>query len=351
MRLVKLTKVLRVVRALTLFTQLRILLVSVSSSVGALFWSIIFMTVVQMICSILMTQLLAKTILDSDVPMEVRLHCYEYFGSFLRSMLTMFEISLAPGAWSTVGRILIFQVDQSFSWFFLAYGWIVTFAVTRVIGALFLKQTLQAADSDPEAAMVERERKRVREKKQLKSVFTEADSDMSGSVGLDEFKAALKKPEVRTVLSMMEVDLADAELLFYILDNGDGTMDLEEFTAGVLRIRGPAKSVDTVALLAFQGRIQKRLLSLENMMAGSIGEGAMLDRTPANTESLKSTHEPAAIVDISERRCEENHKRSKPGVVDEKLDSVIEDLFTAWFPNSVPNDMTDSAEKEGALER
>jgi hypothetical protein len=275
MRLVKLTKVLRVVRAMTLFQQLRILLVSISSSVGALFWSIIFMTFVQLLCSILMTQLLANTILDSDVPMEVRSHCFEYFGSFLRSMLTMFEITLAPGTWSKVGRVLIFQVDYLYSWFFLAYGWIVTFAVTRVIGALFLKQTLQAADSDPEAAMVERERKRMREKRQLKSVFREADSDMSGSVGLDEFKAALEKPDVRTVLSMMEVDIADAELLFYILDNGNGTMDLDEFTAGVLRIRGPAKSVDTVALLAFQGRIQKRLSSLETTMAGSFGEGAM----------------------------------------------------------------------------
>ena len=81
---------------------------------------------------------------DEGVQREV----HKYFGHFTTSMLTMFEITIAPGAWGKVGRLLIFDVSWHYAFFFLLYVWGVTFAMVRIISAIFLKVTLAAAASD-----------------------------------------------------------------------------------------------------------------------------------------------------------------------------------------------------------
>ena len=67
----------------------------------------------------------------------------------------MFEITLSPGTWGKCGRILIDQVDRKYSFFFVGYLSFISFAIMRVIAAIFLKETLTAAAKDSEAVMAE----------------------------------------------------------------------------------------------------------------------------------------------------------------------------------------------------
>merc|ERR1711865_622660 len=118
-----------------------------------------------------MTQTLHETIInDSWASRDDRWSLFLWFGTFLRSMLTMFEITLAPGAWSTVGRLLIFGVHWMYGIVFFLYGWIITFAVTRVITALFLKHTMNAATADAEIVMADKKAKKEREERQLRNM-------------------------------------------------------------------------------------------------------------------------------------------------------------------------------------
>merc|ERR1719387_2174855 len=100
-----------------------------------------------------MTQALQEFITDESEDLAVRTDADIYFGRWTLSMLTLFEITLAPGAWARIGRLLIFEVSPWFSLFFIPYGWGVSFAIVRVISALFLKQTLAVTANDPETAM------------------------------------------------------------------------------------------------------------------------------------------------------------------------------------------------------
>ena len=59
--------------------------------------------------------------LDESNPLEVRLEVFEYFGTWSKAMLTMFEITLAPGAWGKPGRLLIKEVNTWFYVFFWIY--------------------------------------------------------------------------------------------------------------------------------------------------------------------------------------------------------------------------------------
>merc|ERR1719217_1015514 len=148
-----------------------------------------------------------------------------------------------------MGRKLIFEVHWGYTVIFVTYGWLVSFTFIRVIGALFLKQVLAAAAVDPEATMLSKEKERRRLMRQLRELFEEADSDGGGLVHKEEFIELLRKPRAKTLLSILEVDSSDIERLWHLLDDGDGTICIEEFVKGVMKVRGQAKAMDVVTIL------------------------------------------------------------------------------------------------------
>merc|ERR1719387_2498745 len=98
-RLAKLTKALRVVRVMHFFQPLRVLTISIVSSMPALGWSVVFLSVVQVICAIGMAQMMGDAIADEGRPRELRESVFRHFGRWSSAMLTMLEITIAPGAW------------------------------------------------------------------------------------------------------------------------------------------------------------------------------------------------------------------------------------------------------------
>lgn len=266
LRLAKLVKVLRIVRVMRLFHQLRVIMVAIGSSLSALGWSIVFLTIVQIIAAILMTQLIADYLGDPANPIEVRREAYHYFGRWTYSALTMYQITLAPGPWAPIGRLLIYRVNIGFAAFFVLYGWIVTFAVVRVISALFLKQTLAAAAGDGEVAVIERMERKDKDVARLLEIFDLGDADHSGMLDWDEFQAMMSTPKVAAWLSMLELDIHDMSQLFRLLDDGDGQVSHSEFVAGVLRCRGGARGVDISSLLATSRKLGDELLSIRHCL-------------------------------------------------------------------------------------
>merc|ERR1712118_218974 len=97
LRLIKLTKVLRIVRVLKFFHHLRVLGISIVHSVGALGWSMVLLTLVQLIAAILICRVVYDFEMDKEAPKDQRLEVFRAFGSLTSSWLTMFELTLAPG--------------------------------------------------------------------------------------------------------------------------------------------------------------------------------------------------------------------------------------------------------------
>merc|ERR1719171_162641 len=101
-----------------LFSQLRLLVSSITASISALVWSIIFLTLVQAISAIFMTQVVQESLatgtLSDPANEKVREKVFNHFGRWSHSLLTMYEITLAPGRWVSIGRTLIFEVDMLF---------------------------------------------------------------------------------------------------------------------------------------------------------------------------------------------------------------------------------------------
>merc|ERR1712008_196450 len=91
-------------------------------------------------------------------PPENRKEVYKYYGSFARSMLTMFEITL--GNWIVPARALVENVSEWYMLFFLAHKMIIGFSVVSVITAVFIQETFKVATTHDRIMIMNKERGR-----------------------------------------------------------------------------------------------------------------------------------------------------------------------------------------------
>ena len=83
-------------------------------------------------------------LLDDNLNMELRIWLYKNYGTPALSLYTMFEATFS-GCFPNYFRPLVYEVHGAFAIFIIVYVVAVVFAVTRIITALFLKDTLQVA--------------------------------------------------------------------------------------------------------------------------------------------------------------------------------------------------------------
>merc|ERR1712054_246758 len=149
-RLLRLAKVLRVVRVMKEFKSLRVLVAAVVNSVGALGWSMTLLFVLELVGAIFMAQVIQPfmdRVPGNDEEADLQKFIWNSFGTWTNAMFTIFEITMAPGGFIKYRR-LYEEVHALFGMFFVLYVCVVTFAVVRVITAMFLKATLSASDSE-----------------------------------------------------------------------------------------------------------------------------------------------------------------------------------------------------------
>jgi len=154
----------------------------------------------------------------------------------------MFEIMFAN--WGPPCRVLIENVSEWFSIFFLLYRCVLGFAVLNVVNAVFVQQTMRTASSDEELAYKTRQKEIGLYTKKVKRLFQTMDSTGDGAINLEEFSKLVQSPKLKFWMSQLELEYHDLLSLFEFLDNGDGQITLTEFIDGAARLRGSAKAID-----------------------------------------------------------------------------------------------------------
>lgn len=273
LRIAKLSRVLRIVRVLQVFENLRILMNAVKSSIPALGWSLILLAILQCIAAIFMTQSLLTFMRDENQTVADRKEVYLYFGTFARSFMTMFEITLAVGTWGRGGRIIIHKVGSYYIFFYLAYLCLVSFALIRVIAAIFLKETLAAAAKDNDMLMAEMNQNPLY-LNSMWQMFSNLDRNGNGHLDLHEMHNMLHDDNVTYYLSLLGLKKHEVKGLFVLMDDGDGSFTFPEFVAGLMRLKASSKGVDLATLLYENKKLLKRVLAVRDELHTMHGEMA-----------------------------------------------------------------------------
>jgi len=268
LRFLRIVRVFRMVRVMRMFTEARILILTFVSSLRTLAWSLIFMFFIIVMMALFLSFLLHDYIMQPTNDYEKRAWVFRYYGSAARSTYTLFEATMS-GCWPEYFRPLVEEISIWYVIFVALYVVFVVFAVTRIVFALFLKETLHVAGNDAETQASEQAKKKAACIDKLRAVFHAVDVSKDGSLDRDEFARVCKNSDVLVYLKMLELDVANADALFFLLDaDKDGVIKFEEFLQGVMRLKGQARSMDVVGLM----RAQDQLLVVVQQLADQVHE-------------------------------------------------------------------------------
>lgn len=261
MRSLKSMRALRLVRTFRFVRGLRLLVTACKCFIPSLFWSMVLLAVFMTMGALTLGTTLQTFITDDAVELDAKLWVWSRYGTAFRAIYTMYEVTFA-GNWPTNARPVIESVNPLFAIFYIGYITVIVFALIRVISALFLKDTLDAAQSDADLAVVDKkERRRVYVTK-LEALFEAIDTKKSGMINEKQLSQITSMPNVHAYLETLGLDVKESAALFHLLDDGDGEVTREEFINGIMHCKGEARAIDQVIMHAELKLVTKRLEGL-----------------------------------------------------------------------------------------
>jgi len=262
LRLVKFGRAQRVLRNPRMMESLNVMLRCVVVCTTCLLWSAVMILGISCIGGMVLSILVIYYMSDSANPLESRRAVFRYYGTFGRTLLTMFEILFAN--WSPACRVLTENVSEWFALYFVLYRCLAGFAVLNVVNAVFIQQTMRVAQQDDELMLDAKENQQKTYGSRLIKLFEELDSSGDGSLNRNEFNMLKKDPKLKSIFSLLEIDPDDMEDLWNCMDDGDGMIRAQEFCDGAVRMKGAARGLDMVGLVRRVKRLEKLVQGLDD---------------------------------------------------------------------------------------
>merc|ERR1712118_27529 len=119
---------------------------SLRSSLSALGWSILLLCTMQTFIAMLIRFLLEIFYLGQDSPLSAsqKFQLFEYFGTYTRTMVSLFEITMAN--WTPICRFLMEELHEAFMVPVVLYRLVMGLAVIGVINAVFMQETFKVVN-------------------------------------------------------------------------------------------------------------------------------------------------------------------------------------------------------------
>jgi len=249
-RLARLLRLIKLARTMQGFDALFLMMTTLKASTSLLFWTLILLLVCLTMFAFILNQTLVVYFIENDeINLEKRKRAFQYFGTFSRSIFSMFELTL--GNYVVIARHLMEDISEWSVIFSIIYKLTFGFSVIAVINGSFIQETFKVAASDDRIMVVQKERAMKLHSKKMMAFFAAADSEGDGFISKEEFRGIVAEKKVQTWLAAQDLDATDADNLFVLMDDmnsddgpGDGDLTTEELIHGVAKLKGPARSLD-----------------------------------------------------------------------------------------------------------
>eukprot|EP00930_Biecheleria_cincta_P049058 TRINITY_DN34308_c0_g1_i1.p1 TRINITY_DN34308_c0_g1~~TRINITY_DN34308_c0_g1_i1.p1 ORF type:complete len:607 (+),score=83.92 TRINITY_DN34308_c0_g1_i1:47-1867(+) len=242
MRLLRIAKVLRLVRFLR---KIRTLAYALAQTLPALLWSTLLCAILMYVFAIILTS--AATDLRVTNPDHESI--YRWWGTFGRSMLTLFATISGGIDWLNACEELY---DLDSPWYvavYLLYIVFMTFAVLNVITGFFCEHAFEMARCDKDTLIQEQLRHKQTYIDHFEAYFKLIDTDGSGTISFSELERMMEDDAMQAYLSHLNISGGSAWQIFRLIDkDGGGSVDIDEFVTGLLTMKGPARNLDLRSL-------------------------------------------------------------------------------------------------------
>lgn len=249
-RILRIVRLVRIIRRNSLFRELRAMVFMIAHTLKSLVWSLVLLFMLMYVFGLVLTQAvtnhLIRTKHSPDAPFATDFE--KFFGSLLLSMLTLLHSLTGGISWREPAELLR-QVDYIYEAFYIVFVVFTLFAMLNVITGFFCENAREMAAQDRDHVIQEKLRDREHYIKEMHALFKEIDQDGDASLSLAELEMTLANDSVKAYLVSLEINVDDVWDIFKLLDaDGSGTLNIDEFADGCLRLRGQAKSIEIAAL-------------------------------------------------------------------------------------------------------
>mmetsp|Transcript_4891 Transcript_4891/g.11573 ORF Transcript_4891/g.11573 Transcript_4891/m.11573 type:complete len:640 (-) Transcript_4891:130-2049(-) len=259
MRILRLLRIMRLVRLLQFVSELRTMVMSIVGSMKSLVWTILLMLLIKYIIGVCLCQLIADRGLENPGAMTQDL--VEFYGSLPRAVLSLYQAMTGGVDWNDLSKPLEESISPMMTVGFALYVAFAVLAMMNVVTGVFVESALGSAREDREKEVIS----------SVKKIFQVADHDQSGVLTWGEFSKTLEEPSNLKYFGSLGINASEARGLFGLLDADEsGSVSLQEFMQGCLRLRGQAKAIDMATLMYQNKRIVFWLADRLERLEGSL---------------------------------------------------------------------------------
>jgi hypothetical protein len=247
--------------------DLRIFLYSIFATLTSLFWAMVLLLTVIYTFAVAFTLEVAAYSADSNSNATHVEELTQFWGSVTLSMLTLFEAISGGLSWEECVKPLL---GLHWVWvvLFIAYIIFVVFAVLNIVTGAFCQSAMKTASQREDILIHEKTRQKAADLERIRRIFQEMDADGSGYITLGEMEECLDNDVAMELLASLDIGSDDAWSLFKLLDNsGDNEVSMDEFTDGLLKLKGPPKRADILELKGLLNRLHTHLKGSRQQIA------------------------------------------------------------------------------------
>lgn len=251
MRIVRLAKILRMVRMMRFFQELRLMLNSLVGSMVSLFWSIVMLSLVFLVFALIFVQGATITLMDDngDLTADDRQLLISRLGSMEKGILALYQTTTGGEDWNLFYRSIQHtgELNCTLFLFFVAFA---QFALLNILTGIYVENAMKLAQPDREKLAVSRRKAEITEAGELRRLFKSMDVSKKGCISEEQFMRQLNNANFKARLSLLGLDIKDAELFFKIIaSNFDHhEVAIEAFVSGAMRLKGNASALDLQTL-------------------------------------------------------------------------------------------------------
>lgn len=252
-RCARVVRVARVIRTLSSFHELRLMILSLLRSAAGIVWIVAVLIIFMYMFAVSLAQGSLDYCANSQrerLSPEMSPLC-RYWGSVWWAMLSLYEGMTGGISW---GELLdaLQPLGGFYMVIFLIYVTLSIFVVSNIITGIFVDEAMQAAKQDQDSVIREEMSRQEGCVDGMHKVFTALDTDLDGQLTIEEFEAAITDHRLVTYLSVLGLEVNDAQAVYCLIDHDKtGDVDIEEFIVGCLRLKGEARSLD-LAMIQMQ---------------------------------------------------------------------------------------------------
>jgi len=173
----------------------------------------------------------------------------ESFGTLYETMVSLFCAVTGGNDWMAYGELLRIVGDGEV--YFLVFIFYIGFCLVgllNVVTGIFVDSAVCTRTDDEIVKDWKEDMQRTAD--EIRTIFQAADKNADGAMSYEELVEQLEDPRVRAYFSGLQIDPDDTSILFTLLDtDGSNSVDVEEFIAGTMRLKGAAKSIDMMAMM------------------------------------------------------------------------------------------------------